>query len=43
MVELNETVKRMLEWKNPVETINNLYGCHPGDAGQEYFETIFAK
>jgi len=23
--------RRMLQWPNPVEFVNNLYGCHPGD------------
>lgn len=35
--------KRMLEWANPVEFVNNMYACHPGQAGDEYFETVFAK
>ena len=33
--------KRMLEWPNPVEYVNNMYGCHPDD--DEYFKVIFAK
>ena len=33
--------KRMLEWPNPVEYVNNMYGCHPGDDGNEYFEVVF--
>ena len=35
--------KRMLEWPNPVEYVNNMYGCHPDDDGNEYFEKVFAK
>ena len=37
--------KRMLEWSNPVEYVNNMYGCHPGDDDDdyEYFRKVFAK
>lgn len=35
--------KRMLEWPNPVEYVNNMYGCHPDDDDNEYFKVIFAK
>lgn len=35
--------KRMLGWKNPVEYVNNMYGCHPGDDGSDYFRTVYAK
>jgi len=35
--------KRMLEWPNPVEYVNNMYGCHPDDEDNEYFKEIFAK
>ncbi|MGB7062359.1 MAG: hypothetical protein WBF13_08425 [Candidatus Zixiibacteriota bacterium] len=35
--------KRMLEWSNPVEYVNNMYGCHPDDDDNEYFKRIFAK
>lgn len=35
--------KRMLEWPNPVEYVNNMYGCHPDDDDNEYFKLIFAK
>ena len=35
--------KRMLEWPNPVEYVNNMYGCHPDDEDNEYFKVIFAK
>jgi len=35
--------KRMLEWPNPVEYVNNMYGCHPDDDDNEYFRVIFAK
>ncbi|MFA5021619.1 MAG: hypothetical protein WC508_00865 [Patescibacteria group bacterium] len=35
--------RRMLEWLNPVEFVNNMYGCHPGDGqGSGYFACIFA-
>lgn len=35
--------KRMLEWPNPVEYVNNMYGSHPDDDDNEYFRIIFAK
>jgi hypothetical protein len=35
--------KRMLQWPNPVEYVNNMYGCHPDDDGNEYFKVVFAK
>lgn len=35
--------KRMLEWPNPVEYVNNMYGCHPDDDDTEYFKAVFAK
>ncbi len=35
--------KRMIEWPNPVEYVNNMYGCHPDDDDNEYFKVIFAK
>ena len=35
--------RRMLEWPNPVEYVNNMYGCHPDDGGTDYFRKVFAK
>lgn len=35
--------KRMLEWGNPVEFVNNMYGCHPDDEGNEYFKKVFKR
>ena len=35
--------KRMLAWGNPVEFVNNMYGCHPDDDGSEYFRAVFGK
>lgn len=35
--------KRMLQWPNPVEYVNNMYGCHPDNDDNEYFQVIFAK
>ena len=35
--------RRMLEWSNPVEYVNNMYGCHPGDDNSDYFKTVFGK
>ena len=30
--EVVEFKKRMLAWDNPVEYVNNMYGCHPIDS-----------
>ncbi len=35
--------KRMLQWPNPVEYVNNMYGCHPDDGNHDYFNEVFAK
>ncbi len=35
--------RRMLEWPNPVEYVNNMYGCHPGDRNTNYFQAVFGK
>ena len=35
--------KRILEWPNPVEYVNNMYGAHPGDEESDYFKVIFCK
>jgi hypothetical protein len=35
--------KRMLEWSNPVEFVNNMYGCHPGGKDVDYFAAVFEK
>ncbi len=35
--------KRMLAWGNPVEFVNNMYGCHPDDDGNEYFKEVFGR
>lgn len=35
--------RRMLEWPNPVEFVNNMYACHPGDGFDEYFDTVFGE
>ena len=34
---------RMLQYANPVEFVNNMYGCHPGDVGGDYFQTVFGE
>ncbi len=48
----DEFKKRMLNWTNPVEFVNNMYGSHPADGegddggdggGGEYFKTVFGK
>lgn len=36
-----EFKKRMLAWDNPVEYVNNMYGCHPNDKNQDYFKKVF--
>lgn len=41
MAKLNKTIKKMLEHENPVELVNNLYGCHPDSLGVDYFDRIF--
>ena len=35
--------RRMLAWPNPVEYVNDMYGCHPGEGDTEYFRTVFRK
>ena len=35
--------KRMLQWPNPVEYVNNMYGCHPDDRDNDYFREVFSK
>lgn len=36
-----EAKRRMLRWENPVEYVNNMYGCHPDNNGDEYFQVIY--
>jgi len=38
---LKATVKRIAEFENPVELVNNMYGCHASSKGTNYFETIY--
>jgi hypothetical protein len=38
-----EFKRRMLAWPNPVEYVNNMYACHPGDGSTEYFKAVFGK
>ncbi len=33
--------KRLLTYQNPVEFVNNMYGCHPDDTGGTYFQAIY--
>jgi len=33
--------RRMLEWPNPVEYVNNMYGAHPNVDNMKYFLTVF--
>ncbi len=41
--EVEKFRRRMLEWPNPVEFVNNMYGCHPDDGGRKYFEKVFSE
>ncbi len=41
MTRLNETVKRIAVFENPVELVNNMYGCHPSTLGVSYFEWVY--
>jgi len=34
--------KRMLQWPNPVEYVNNMYGSHPDDGDNDYFQEVFS-
>lgn len=34
---------RMLNWPNPVEYVNNMYGCHPDSDDNEYFQVVFSR
>jgi hypothetical protein len=33
--------RRMLEWPNPVEYVNNMYGAHPDVDHMKYFLKVF--
>ena len=33
--------ERMLQYNNPVEFVNNMYGCHPSEDGSDYFTKIY--
>ena len=41
--ELDKTVEKMALYKNPVELVNNMYGCHPEGNGSDYFARIYKK
>lgn len=41
--ELDKTVEKMALYKNPVELVNNMYGCHPDRKGSDYFARIYRK
>ena len=41
--QAQEFKRRMLAWPNPVEFVNNMYGCHPNHDDQDYFESVFGK
>ncbi len=38
---VSECRKMMLRWHNPVEYVNNMYGCHPGEGDREYLGYVF--
>lgn len=39
-----EYKKRLIKWPNPVEYVNNMYGCHPDDKrNTDYFEKVYSK
>ena len=40
-IALTESVRRIAEYDNPVELVNNLYGCHPDGNGSDYFSRIY--
>jgi len=33
--------KRLMVYQNPVEFVNNMYGCHPNDLAGTYFQAIY--
>jgi hypothetical protein len=41
MENVEKYKSRMLSYANPVEFVNNMYGCHPAENGRDYFLTIF--
>lgn len=40
--ELDKTIERIALYTNPVELVNNLYGCHPDGTGPDYFARIYS-
>ncbi len=38
-----EFKRRMLEWPNPVEFVNNMYGSHPAADETDYFTSVFKR
>jgi len=43
LVEAKEFKKKLLEYQNPVEFVNNMYGCHPDEAGGNYFQAVYQR
>ena len=44
-----EEIRKAISYKgkianhsNPVEFVNNMYGCHPNESGVPYFNAIFS-
>lgn len=40
---LEETVERIALHSNPVELVNNMYGCHPSGNSRDYFSAIYGS
>ncbi len=38
---LDKSVKRIALYKDPVELVNNMYGCHPDGKGSDYFSRVY--
>ncbi len=43
MARVQKYKARMLSYANPVEFVNNMYGCHPDSKGGDYFQTVFGE
>ena len=38
---LDETIRKIAEFPNPVELVNNMYGCHPRSEGRDYLQVVY--
>jgi hypothetical protein len=43
LVALDIVVERIANFENPVELVNNMYGCHPDNQGSNYFLAIYGN